>query len=151
MKIIEKAKEFASMKRPLPAVKNQTVKVYRNLNNKCLSVMESRLVIGHAQSVELEEVTFKVSQAGRERCLREKRKNVHAFVVGQLLAASLTEFPQQEGGIMISYNPYKSGSFCRKDTNDAVESAEFVIVTSQGIIGWGVQYCSIFDPHLKGD
>ena len=63
--------------------------VYFNLHKKCLSVKalegESKgRVIAHADSVELVNATFKVSQAGRQRVLRERRKNVHAGVVGTM-------------------------------------------------------------------
>ncbi len=48
-------------------------------------------VIGYTESVNLEDVEFKVSEAGRQRLLREKRKNVHAFAIGTV--AFLIVFP----------------------------------------------------------
>lgn len=65
--------------------------VYFNLHKKCWSIraMEGNQkgrVIAHAQAVELANCTFKVSEAGRQRVLREKRKNVHAGVVGDIIA-----------------------------------------------------------------
>ncbi len=62
------------------------VYVYFNLHRKCFSIkalegaMKGR-VIAHRDNVLLFHTTFKVSQAGRERVIREKRKNVHAFSV----------------------------------------------------------------------
>lgn len=65
--------------------------VYFNLHKKVFSVraMEGEnkgRVIAHTTTVELRDAVFKVSQAGRERVLKEKRKNVHAGVQGQWVA-----------------------------------------------------------------
>ena len=60
------------------------VKVYFNLNLDCLSVIdaETGLLYCHAHRVEIHNAEFRVQPAGRERVLREKRKNVHAYVIG---------------------------------------------------------------------
>lgn len=64
------------------------VRVYRNLHKKCWSVQakgdKGWRVVLHLRSLVLMDVEFKVSRAGRERVLREKKKNVHAFAVGTL-------------------------------------------------------------------
>jgi len=39
-------------------------------------------VIDHVLGLALKDATFKVSRAGRERVIREQRKNVHAGVQG---------------------------------------------------------------------
>jgi hypothetical protein len=61
------------------------VKVYYNLNLDCLSVIdaETGLLYCHAHRVELHDAKFRVQKAGRQRVLREKRKNVHAYIVGK--------------------------------------------------------------------
>ena len=41
-------------------------------------------VTGHADTVILFDTTTKVSEAGRQRVIREQRKNVHAGIVGRL-------------------------------------------------------------------
>ena len=60
------------------------VKVYFNLNLDCLSVIdaETGLLYCHAHRVELHNAKFRVQEAGRQRVLREKRKNVHAYIIG---------------------------------------------------------------------
>lgn len=65
--------------------------IYFNLHKriwsiKALSGERKGLVIGHAQNILLSDVNPKVSQAGRERVLREKCKNVHAGLTGILRA-----------------------------------------------------------------
>jgi hypothetical protein len=61
------------------------VEVYWNLHKKCWSVRDAktRRILAHEHSLRLNNVRFKVSEAGRERVRREGRKNVHAFVVGE--------------------------------------------------------------------
>lgn len=115
--------------------------VYFNLHRKCWSIKalsgeRKGRVIGHAAYVDLAHVTWKVSEAGRQRVLREKKKNVHAGAVGMLERwqevdgeahgrpfnsttfdglSTPTSIPD-----MITYNPYKGPSFTDKDTGEAV-------------------------------
>lgn len=90
--------------------------VYFNLHKKLWSVKalegpDKGRVVARTGYVELENVKPRVSQAGRERVLREKRKNVHAGLVGEWVGYGVsvynTPLPQTE----ITYNPYKSGNF----------------------------------------
>ena len=119
------------MKRPLPSVNNQKVKVYRNLQAKCLSVMEQGLIVGHAQSVRLSDVSFQVSQAGRERCLQRQRKTVHAFVVGKLQEA-IAEV-MEPTGTKVSYNPYNANHFFNAATGEPIYQAQSVVITPYGV------------------
>lgn len=122
------------MKRPLPLVNGKQVKVYRNLTNKCLSVMQQGKVVGHAQLVRLTDVSFQVSQTGRDRCLREKRKNVHAFVVGKLQKAdAIAEGSPQLSGIKVNYNPYKADYFFKAKTGEPIYQAKSVVITPRGV------------------
>lgn len=105
----------------------QTVEVYRNLHNGLFSVRDARTrrVLGHTRKIVLTGVTFKVSQAGRERVLREQQKNVHAVVQGTL---SMLSPPSPERGIAVTYNPYRFASFVRKDDHSPVEAASCVVL-----------------------
>ena len=60
------------------------VKVYFNLNLDCLSVIdaETGLLYCHAHRVELHNARFRVQEAGRQRVIKNKRKNVHAYIIG---------------------------------------------------------------------
>ena len=60
------------------------VQVYYNLHKKCLSIRYKGKVIEHAREVTLTDARFHVQPAGRARVLREKKKNVHAYVSGKL-------------------------------------------------------------------
>ena len=102
--------------------------VYFNLHRKCWSVKalegpSKGRVIMHTLSLLLTGCAFKVSEAGRQRVLKERRKNVHAGVVGYLCEDNVCV-----GGdvVAVSYNPYKAGHFYAKDTGAAVYSADVV-------------------------
>lgn len=85
------------------------VRVYWNLHRHCYSIQDAstRLVIDYSDSLVLADVTFKVSEAGRQRVLREGRKNVHAFVVGTVIS----EYENPAQWWKVSYNPYKGRDF----------------------------------------
>ena len=56
------------------------------------------------------EARFVVYAAGRERVLRERRKNVHAYaVVNEIVYAD--ECPNPKENFKISYNPYEAPNF----------------------------------------
>ena len=98
--------------------KSKPVKVYWNLHRDCYSIQQDGLVVAHADMIDLRSVTFKVNEAGRQRVLKEGRKNVHAFVVGYL-----DDKPCRYWDIKIVYNPYKYDSF-RLWTDDSVTVRE---------------------------
>ena len=104
------------------------VQVYRNLHKDCWSVKckKTKKVIMHKETVLLENCKFVVQQGGRDRVLREKRKNVHAFVEGDLVnTVSMTTFLE---GIFIKYNPYKNSQFTTGERD--VLTAKSVIMNS---------------------
>lgn len=87
------------------------VQVYRNLHRGGYSVMSLEpgtygKVIDHADKVIISNPRFVVQPAGRKRVIKEGRKNVHAFIRGELSDHNPCTclFP-------ITYNPYRCGSF----------------------------------------
>jgi|TARA_R110002051_G_scaffold84673_3_gene149957 hypothetical protein len=93
---------------------DKPVEVYRNLHKKCWSVRQSGKVKLHTDYICLKNAEFKVSQKGRERVLKEKRKNVHAFVKGFIVDPSeINKIDDYENPNWtdVTYNPYKCGSF----------------------------------------
>ncbi len=90
---------------------------------------KTRLVIAHVDSIWLSDVRFKVSEKGRERVLRERRKNVHAGVQGiwePHLCKSRDNFER------VSYDPYRSGNFESGDGMAWSESS-LACVTTGGV------------------
>jgi hypothetical protein len=112
------------------------VQVYYNLHKKCLSVRHKGKVIEHAQEVTLTDARFHVQQAGRERVLKEKRKNVHAYISGKLKETFwFTQAPKYTWTAKqrVTYNPYKYKNFVNKETLEPVASAEVVHISGKRI------------------
>lgn len=109
--------------------KGQMVKVYFNLHKKMFSIKDVKtgLVVGHSDQVTLTDAVFKVSQAGRERVLREKKKNVHAFVIGSLESLSNFNMDTLINDFDMSpayYNPYKTETFIDSEGNPLHKASE---------------------------
>jgi hypothetical protein len=105
-------------------VPGQKVFVYFNLHKKLFSIRDhaTGIVVGHTNMIALENATFKVSEAGRQRVLREKRKNVHAGVLG-----FVKDLPVPPPEYKAFYNPYKYDSFV--DVNgQKVSTASLVVL-----------------------
>ena len=110
---------------------------YRNLHRQCWSVkaLEGPLkgrVIYHANDLTLGWCDFKVSQAGRQRVLREQKKNVHAGVVGYLTDCGEITTDGIDLDVPVTYNPYKYDSFVDARCEVPVCSALFVNLDSKG-------------------
>ncbi len=90
---------------------------YWNLHLDCYSVKHRGKVVGHHKNIIAHGVEFRVSQKGRERVLKDQRKNVHAYVVAERLEI---RDPETMGLFEpwhrpIKYNPYKYCSFVDND------------------------------------
>lgn len=91
--------------------------------------VKTRKVIFHFDALLLTDVTFKVSQAGRERVLREQRKNVHAGVEGLLMDnPPLDWFDCKE---RVRYNPYEAAYF-RDEADRKIVHAKAVFLNNEG-------------------
>ena len=118
--------------------------VYYNLHRKCWSVKalegpNKGLVIAYRDHMWLEDCTFKVSQAGRNRVLRERRKNVHAGVVGTWYTDETDECVNSVVSFMTkamipaTYNPYKFSTFVNKDTHQCINHAKDALLTNRQV------------------
>ena len=117
--------------------------VYFNLHRKLFSVKalegpDKGKVISHTTYLWLKDVTFKVSEAGRQRVLREKRKNVHAGVVGNISADAWDDMLLQDDPKQITYNPYRFSSFVDKEDLEPVRHAKYCLLNGKSISAWGV-------------
>jgi hypothetical protein len=124
---------------------------YRNLNKKgvvwSVRDVKSGLVIDRSHNVYLKNVEMKVSQAGRKRVLKEKRKNVHAGVQG----LRLKNKPKNIAWIKARYNPYLFDSFWIEETEwnltiskqpviRKISKADYVFLGKNGLwIGWRIK------------
>lgn len=85
---------------------NAPVHVYRNLHRQSFSIRQHGLVVGHAESLCLQDAAMHVNDAGRKRVIRNKRKEVHAWIEGWLC-----DHPRPSSLQQLEYNPYKFGRF----------------------------------------
>lgn len=123
--------------------------VYFNLHThlwsiKALEGENKGRVVAHAEAVELYDCELKVYEAGRQRVLKEQRKNVHAGVIGELIAAKIKTTRYQgaidaydgevppadslDGFVPATYNPYKYSTFVIRSDESPVNIAEDVIL-----------------------
>lgn len=111
------------------------VEVYFNLHKKLFSVRDCKTgrVFAHSKYVTLRNPKFVVRQAGRNKVLQERKKNVHAFVRGELEDLfntgldDLVECVTQ--GKAVTYNPYKYASFVYADSQQPIHSAKMVALS----------------------
>ena len=110
------------------------VMVYYNLHKHTFSVTYKSKVILHADYVKLKDVEFRVRQGGQEKVRDEKRKNVHAFVIGNLVdycKFPCDNMPQEPTDKIVTYDPYKYDSFVYKGTEEPVYKAKEVDMINQ--------------------
>ena len=113
----------------LSSLIGERVMVYYNLHKHTFSVQKNGLVVLHADYIKLEEVEFRVRQGGKEKVRQEKSKNVHAFVIGNLLdfcQYPCDDIPEEPAGDVVTYNPYKYDTFVYRDTKEPVLFAKEV-------------------------
>ena len=77
-------------------------------------------VVDRVSCAILKNVTFRVYQSGREKVLREQRKNVHAYVTPLSYDVKVMANHDTSKLREIYYNPYKHNSFIYKDTGEAI-------------------------------
>ena len=117
--------------------KDRPVYVYKNLHKDCWSVKQHGLVKAHIpqdEAIGLWDCYFHVDAKGRQKVLREKRKNVHAFVKGYLQDAENvnTDRPATE----VTYNPYKYETFVDTSNEKFVYYADEVVLTHNKVIAY---------------
>jgi hypothetical protein len=105
---------------------------YRNLmfKNVVWSVksVKTGLVIDRSPIVVISNAQLKVSQAGRNRVLLERRKNVHAGIQGIRIKRA-----PKGNWLRAEYNPYKWNSFVLTGTGIAITHARYAKLTSKGL------------------
>lgn len=83
-------------------------------------------VIGYDTDIWLTNVTFKVQEGGRERVRKEKRKNVHAGVVGKIKESGGNY--DTSGWTLVTYNPYKNDTFVEYESGKPIHNAKEAIL-----------------------
>lgn len=117
----------------------QKVRVYRNLINGLISVQHSIkgrgwILSGHCDNCVISEVSLQVSEAGRQRVLNDKKRNVHAYAAGRLISREPKDIYVPTKAIKIGYNPYKHGFFYDKRTGERIENnVKYLVVVDNEV------------------
>lgn len=126
--------------------------VFYNLNQHVWSIKAREgdhygLVIAHVNEAIVSDARFTVGEGGRQKVIEQQKKNVHAGVVGQLVAVEGLRLrydivmPGVSGDgharitlrsiakrnhVDVSYNPYKAGYFYTKPDQEPIYEARWV-------------------------
>ena len=108
--------------------------VYRNLHKKCYSVrcQKTKRVIAHVNKIQLTDCVFKVSVAGRERVRRERKKNVHAGVLGQWNGDAWGNY-DTIASVKVTYNPYQYDTFVLLESKQPIKNSLIAELDETGI------------------
>lgn len=107
-------------------MKNKSYRIYRNLHKGNFSVQgyvkdkKGYRIVDRVSAAILTNVTFKVSESGRKKVIREQRKNVHAFVVAEDYDVKILQIFDLSKLRELYYNPYKHDSFVYKDSGESL-------------------------------
>lgn len=115
------------------------VEVYRNLHIRdrvaySIRSAKTKRVIDRKSVVYLCDVTFKVSKAGRAKVLKEKRKNVHAFICGYETDLNDVDLKNYKK-VRVKYNPYFYDSFVDMQEKP-ITSASYVTIEGNQIFAY---------------
>jgi hypothetical protein len=101
--------------------------IYYNINKRIFSIRAKKTPVSYARIVKVDLPKFVVRQGGRAAVLRDRQKNVHAFIKGEM--QELDTLPNVKGLRKISYDPYKFGYFFCVNTNEPIDAAQFAVLT----------------------
>lgn len=89
----------------------------------------------YASSVKLANARFVVSESGRQRCLREGVRNVHAWIVGEELSRLTGTPPREPIGdwCQAVYDPWLGDSFVDLHTLAPVHRASRVVMSGKNV------------------
>jgi len=107
---------------------DKKVKIYWNLRKRCYSIQYKGKVIAHSPYVSLRDCKFVVQPSGHKRVMREKCKNVHAFICGTLIKRK----SDKNTTSTISYNPYHGPYFYNINNNEPILLANEVVADTMG-------------------
>lgn len=144
---------------------------YLNLNKGCLSIRSATgadrgRVWKYAEAVEVAEARFVVQEGGRQRVIRNRCKEVHAWVRGvtRVLVDEGQDFGRllaywqkaclQGRALDVAYNPYYTPTFVVRDAGVPVYGAARVIIIGKRVfavdaVGVNPHVCQSAGQHLR--
>lgn len=144
------------------------VRLYRNLSpqyrkRRAWSILamegpQKGRVVAIVDGAAIRDADFVVSEAGRQRVIRDRAKNVHAFVQGKLVKSwPLDTLPKGVTGddlskgvdVRIGYDPYRTPKMVREDCMQFVEHSPLVVAAPEGVYA-KLGACRAGAPGLEG-
>jgi hypothetical protein len=90
--------------------------------------------IDYVSWVELSNPTFRVSEKGRQRALRDNVRNVHAWVVGEQAGSGTGAPPTEPTGMRRAiYDPWKGSTFVDAETFEPVHTASRAVLSGKRV------------------
>lgn len=111
--------------------------VYFNLHKNTFSLRSKGKVYDYQDSVLISNAKFVVREGGRQRVLKESKKNVHAFVKGDVICTDV--LPQEELDkhyIKAYYNPYRCKTFICLSSGSSLFEARLVYLRASDKSIW---------------
>jgi hypothetical protein len=115
---------------------DKPVRVIRNWKHDCYTILQNGRPKASAKQVRLADVEFLVRTSGRNKMLRERKRNVHAYAVGRLIDYT---HPDEDRviepirGRSIAYKPYHAATFVDVETDTPVSTAKVVHFQENGV------------------
>lgn len=113
----------------------QPVEVYRNTNRKGVtySIRQGGYVVAHATELHLLNAEFIVNKYGNTKVRTTGKKNVHAWVRGELVKKGLVQSENSNLQARVLYNPKYNETFVTKKNKKPIQYAPAVILNSEGV------------------
>jgi len=124
---------------------NQTVHVFLRHESDHVFAIATDTQIGMADYLAITNVKFEVDEAGRQEACQgtgalPNGRNVHAFVTGQLLWASMeSQLTIRNDWQPVIYNPHQMKTFQLVTNKQPIHQAEIVAFTPNPVQVWCVQ------------
>jgi hypothetical protein len=99
--------------------------------------MQGGVIKASARQIRLKDAEFLVRESGRQRMLQSAKRNVHAYVVGELVAYT---HPDEDRALDLlagrgaRYNPFRYSAFVDCETEQPLSRAELVQLDERGVI-----------------
>jgi len=104
------------------------VYVYFNIHKNIWSVRQGGKVVEHTKRITLRDARFLVGQAGRQRVIDEKKKNVHAGISGYVTKSD-EQIPKATDAVhKVTYNPYKYKTFVQCASGEPVTHSDYALL-----------------------
>ncbi len=115
---------------------NKPVRVIRNWKHDCYTILQNGRPRASAKQVCLADVTFLVRASGRNRMLREHKRNVHAYAIGRLVDFAHPDEARElvtAGDRLVVYKPYDAATFIDVESGAPVSAASLVHFHEHGV------------------